>query len=98
VNTDVPPAHAWNSCSRPPPTGFRTCPSRARVKKFLMIFLDETGIPYGATAPIAGEISLGIGFISGSHALRLEGPYLALGTFVLVVATPQILKIKGFDY
>ena len=29
---------------------------------------------------------------------RLEGLYLALATLALAVATPQILKFKGFDY
>jgi branched-chain amino acid transport system permease protein len=62
------------------------------------ILLDKTGIPYWATVPIAGAISLGVGFLFGLPALRLEGLYLALGTFALAVATPQILKFRGFDY
>jgi branched-chain amino acid transport system permease protein len=61
------------------------------------ILLDKTGIPYWATVPIAGGICLGAGFLFGLPALRLEGLYLALGTFALAVATPQILKFKGFD-
>src|ERR1700733_15278118 len=62
------------------------------------ILLEKTSIPYWATVPISGEISLAIGFLFGLPALRLEGPYLALGTFALAVATPQILKFKMFDY
>jgi branched-chain amino acid transport system permease protein len=62
------------------------------------ILLDKTGIPYWATVPIAGAICLGIGFLFGLPALRLEGLYLALATLALAVATPQILKFKGFDY
>jgi branched-chain amino acid transport system permease protein len=62
------------------------------------ILLDKTGIPYWATVPIAGAICLGAGFLFGLPALRLEGLYLALATFALAVATPQILKFKGFDY
>jgi branched-chain amino acid transport system permease protein len=61
------------------------------------ILLDKTGIPYWATVPIAGAICLGIGFLFGLPALRLEGLYLALATFTLAVATPQIFKFKGFD-
>jgi branched-chain amino acid transport system permease protein len=61
------------------------------------ILLDKTGIPYWATVPIAGAICLGAGFLFGLPALRLEGLYLALATFALAVATPQILKFKGFD-
>jgi branched-chain amino acid transport system permease protein len=62
------------------------------------ILLDKTGIPYWATVPIAGAICLGTGFLFGLPALRLEGLYLALATLALAVATPQILKFKGFDY
>jgi branched-chain amino acid transport system permease protein len=61
------------------------------------ILLDKTAIPYWATVPIAGAICLGAGFLFGLPALRLEGLYLALATLALAVATPQILKFKGFD-
>lgn len=61
------------------------------------ILLDKTGIPYWATVPIAGAICLVAGFLFGLPALRLEGLYLALATFALAVAVPQILKFKGFD-
>ena len=37
------------------------------------------------------------GFLFGFPALRLGGLYLALATFALAVATPQILSYKGFD-
>jgi branched-chain amino acid transport system permease protein len=37
------------------------------------------------------------GFLFGLPALRLEGLYLALATFALAVATPQILKYKGIE-
>jgi branched-chain amino acid transport system permease protein len=62
------------------------------------ILLDKTGVPYWATVPIAGAICLGTGFLFGLPALRLEGLYLALATVALAVATPKILKFKGFDY
>ena len=62
------------------------------------ILLDKTGVPYWATIPLAGAICLGAGFLFGLPALRLEGLYLALATFALSVATPQILKYKDWDY
>jgi branched-chain amino acid transport system permease protein len=62
------------------------------------ILLDKTGIPYWATVPIAGAICFGAGFLFGLPARRLEGLYLALATLALAVATPQILKFKGFDH
>ena len=58
------------------------------------ILLERTGIPYWATIPIAGAICLVVGFLFGLPALRLEGHYLALSTFALAVATPQLLKFR----
>ena len=37
------------------------------------------------------------GFLFGFPALRLEGLYLALATFALAVATPQILKLNAIE-
>jgi branched-chain amino acid transport system permease protein len=37
-------------------------------------------------------ICLAAGFLFGLPALRLEGPYLALATFCLALAMPQVLK------
>jgi branched-chain amino acid transport system permease protein len=62
------------------------------------ILLDKTVVPYWATVPLAGVICLVAGFLFGRPALRLEGLYLALATLALAVATPQILKFKGFEY
>jgi branched-chain amino acid transport system permease protein len=47
--------------------------------------------------PVAGVICLAAGFLFGLPALRLEGLYLALATFALALATPQLLKFKAFD-
>jgi branched-chain amino acid transport system permease protein len=57
-----------------------------------VILLQHAGLPYWATIPLAGVISLAIGFLLGIPALRLEGHYLALATFALALALPQILK------
>jgi branched-chain amino acid transport system permease protein len=61
------------------------------------ILLDKTGIPYWATVPMAGALCLVAGFIFGLPALRLEGLYLALATFALAVATPQLLKYRRLE-
>jgi branched-chain amino acid transport system permease protein len=61
------------------------------------ILLERTGIPYWATIPIAGVICLAVGFLFGLPALRLEGHYLALSTFALAVATPQLLKFRSLE-
>jgi len=56
------------------------------------IMMDRWGIPYGWTIPAAGLVCLAAGFLFGLPALRLEGPYLALATFCLALAVPQVLK------
>lgn len=58
------------------------------------ILVAKTGMPYWATVPISGAICLGAGFLFGLPALRLEGLYLALPTFALAVATPQLLNYQ----
>ena len=61
------------------------------------ILIERTGMPYWATIPCAAGVCFIAGFLFGLPALRLEGPYLALATFALAVATPQLLKFRGFD-
>ena len=61
------------------------------------ILMDKADLPYWATIPIAGVVCLVAGFLFGLPALRLEGLYLALATFALGVAMPQILKYKSIE-
>ncbi len=49
-------------------------------------------VNYLATIPVAAVVCAILGFLIGLPALRLEGIYLALATFALGVATPNILK------
>lgn len=56
------------------------------------IMMDKWDIAYGWTIPVAGIVCLVVGFLFGRPALRLEGLYLALATFALALAVPQILK------
>jgi branched-chain amino acid transport system permease protein len=62
------------------------------------ILMDQNVLPYWATIPVAGVVCLVVGFLFGLPALRLEGLYLALATFSLGVAMPQILKYKGIEH
>ena len=62
------------------------------------VLMDKFGVPYWLTIPAAGLVCLVVGFLFGLPALRLEGVYLALATFALGVAMPQILKYKGFEH
>ncbi|MEN9330207.1 MAG: hypothetical protein RLZZ484_1395 [Pseudomonadota bacterium] len=61
------------------------------------ILMDRYEMPYWATLPISGAICLVVGFLFGLPALRLEGHYLALATFALAVALPQLLKFKHLE-
>ena len=62
------------------------------------ILMDKGGMPYWATIPLAGAVCFVAGFLFGLPALRLEGLYLALATFALGVAMPQILKHKSLEH
>jgi len=62
------------------------------------ILMDKAGVPYWATIPVAGAVCFVAGFLFGLPALRLEGLYLALATFALGVAMPQILKHEGLAH
>jgi branched-chain amino acid transport system permease protein len=62
------------------------------------ILMDQFGWPYWTTIPIAGFVCLAAGFLFGLPALRLEGLYLALATFALGIAMPQILKHKSVEH
>ena len=53
--------------------------------------------PYWATIPVAAVASALVGFLVGFPALRLGGLYLALTTFALAVAVPQILKVNALS-
>src|SRR3954454_13229276 len=61
------------------------------------ILMDQFSWPYWATLPVAGLVCFCFGFLFGLPALRLRGHYLALATFALAVAMPQILKYKHIE-
>jgi branched-chain amino acid transport system permease protein len=59
------------------------------------LLIGKASFPYIATVPLAGLVAFAAGFLFGVPALRLRGPYLALVTLGLAIATPQL--IKRFD-
>ena len=61
------------------------------------ILMDKFDVPYWATIPVAGLVCLIAGFLFGLPALKLEGHYLALATFALAVALPQLLKFRYLE-
>ena len=57
-----------------------------------ILMSDPFDFPYWATLPASAVVCGCFGFLVGFPALRLEGLYLALTTFALAVAVPQLLK------
>ncbi len=56
------------------------------------ILMSHFGLPYWLALPIGGVVSGLLGVLVGMPALRLDMLYLALATFSLAVAVPQLLK------
>src|SRR5271155_4760767 len=61
------------------------------------ILMEQYGFNYALTLPIAGALCFVFGFLFGQPALRLSGVYLALATFALATAMPQLLKLGFFE-
>jgi branched-chain amino acid transport system permease protein len=62
------------------------------------ILIEHANMNYALTLPIAGLICFAFGFLFGLPALRLSGVYLALATFALAVAMPQLLKLNFIEH
>src|SRR5471030_464216 len=61
------------------------------------ILMATWDVPYWLTLPISAIVCALVGFLLGLPALRLGGLYLALTTFAMAVAIPQILKYKAIE-
>ncbi|HWD56945.1 MAG TPA: branched-chain amino acid ABC transporter permease [Stellaceae bacterium] len=61
------------------------------------ILMHNYDIAYYWTVPAAGAVCFVVGFLFGLPALRLQNLYLALATFALGNATPQILKFHALE-
>src|SRR6185312_1879455 len=61
------------------------------------ILMEQYNINYALTLPAAGIVCFAAGFLFGLPALRLSGVYLALATFALATAMPQLLKLGFFE-
>ncbi len=62
------------------------------------ILMEQFNVNYALTLPIAAIICFAFGFLFGQPALRLSGVYLALATFALATAMPQLLKLGYFEH
>jgi len=61
------------------------------------IMIHNYELSYLWTLPAAGALCFIVGFLFGLPALRLQNLYLALATFALATAMPQILKFHAFE-
>jgi branched-chain amino acid transport system permease protein len=61
------------------------------------IMIERYDINYLITLPAAAIVCFVAGYLFGLPALRLEGHYLALATFALATAVPQILKYRHIE-
>ncbi len=61
------------------------------------ILIEHYGVNYWLTLPAAAILCFVIGYLFGLPALRLEGHYLALATFGLAIAVPQMLKYRHLE-
>ncbi|MCX7365123.1 MAG: branched-chain amino acid ABC transporter permease [Alphaproteobacteria bacterium] len=61
------------------------------------VLMDKLNVPYWLTLPCAAAVCFMVGYLFGLPALKLEGHYLALATFSLALAVPQILKYKWLE-
>jgi branched-chain amino acid transport system permease protein len=61
------------------------------------VLMDQADVAYYWTLPGAGAACFVVGVLFGLPALRLEGLYLALATFALAIALPQLLKLTPLE-
>jgi len=61
------------------------------------VLMDKLDLPYWTLLPMVAAVCFVVGFLFGLPALRLEGHYLALATFALALAVPQMLKYKWLE-
>ncbi|XFF02438.1 branched-chain amino acid ABC transporter permease (plasmid) [Bradyrhizobium guangxiense] len=61
------------------------------------VMMEQFNINYVLCLPVAGVLCFGVGFLFGQPALRLSGVYLALATFALATAMPQLLKLNFLE-
>jgi branched-chain amino acid transport system permease protein len=67
------------------------------IGAYTAAIMMNADISYVWTLPAAGLVCLVVGFLFGRPALRLDGVYLALATFALADATPQLLKASFLE-
>lgn len=61
------------------------------------ILIEHARVHYALAVPLAGIACFAFGFLFGRPALRLSGIYLALATFSLAAAMPQLLKLSFLE-
>ena len=61
------------------------------------ILMEQYNVNYVLTLPVSAILCFVVGILFGQPALRLSGVYLALATFALATAMPQLLKLSFLE-
>lgn len=61
------------------------------------ILMEQANCPYWLAIPLSGAACFALGWLFGWPALRLPGHHLALATFALAMAVPQVLRFTGLE-
>lgn len=64
---------------------------------FTAMLMERWAVPYWATLPVSALLCFFLGWLFGQPALRLPGHHLALATFALAMAAPQLLRYSGLE-
>jgi branched-chain amino acid transport system permease protein len=77
--------------------------ARVAVGAYVAAVLMSQGVmghdvPVAVAVLAAGLFTGALGFLLGAPALRLSGPYLAIATFAMIIALPQILKLETVSF
>lgn len=63
------------------------------------VLSQQYGFPLGGAIVLSAAVTAVLGgALVGLPAVRLKGPYLAIATFGLMLALPQILKLQGLTH
>jgi branched-chain amino acid transport system permease protein len=67
------------------------------IGAYITAVLTQHAVPWWIALPAASILGSGIAFVLGKPILRLERTYLALATFALALAVPQLLHFSAFE-
>ncbi|WP_326535713.1 branched-chain amino acid ABC transporter permease [Pseudorhodoferax sp.] len=67
------------------------------IGAYAAAMLMQTGLPWWLGVPAAGLVAAAAAWLIGKPILRLEQTYLALATFAMALAVPQLLRFGAWE-